>query len=51
MRISHTDSKEELLKDVTYTAWRFVHRKEELHREHVNKTFNARPRYRHETQH
>lgn len=51
MRISHIQNKEDenLLKDVSYTTWRFYNSRENNHRESVNKLLNSRPRYRRES--
>ena len=51
MRISYTPDTETLLKDIDFASWRFVHCKEEMHREQIRKAYNRRPRLRKTTRH
>lgn len=46
MRISYTQDEQSLLKDVSYTAWRFMNTREKQHRKDTNKLYFARTRFR-----
>lgn len=51
MRISYTQDEQSLLKDLSYTTWRFKNCRENQHRKDTNKIFFSRTRFRRDTQH